>query len=321
MLEIGIPVFHARDTLCDALDSLVVQTKKNFIVCLSIDCDGEDYSDIIDRYWSRGLRIRVINGQTNGGPGVARQRVIDTTKCDYIMFLDSDDMLMPRAVEILYSNAKIRGYDVMKSSFIREVENDEDRLMACTDNIITWMHGKIYRVSYLRDKNIRFRTDLRTDEDAYFNAVACNSTQNIGMTGEVLYLWRANKKSLTRNQSRKNYFLETHMNYIKGQVEALKYLMEINESIPQLLITNTLINVYYYYMNARFYKCDEIEMDECIGTLKDEKWFQLWLNEGANWMDIITNIKAGQIYEGQYVVFFEEPFNKWATRIWKGEKE
>ena len=48
MVEVGIPVYKARDTLPNALDSLVVQTKKNFIVCLSIDGDGENYQDIID---------------------------------------------------------------------------------------------------------------------------------------------------------------------------------------------------------------------------------------------------------------------------------
>ena len=73
MVEVGIPVWHARDTLCKCLDSLVVQTLDKFITCLSIDCDGEDYSDIIETYRARGLKIRVINGEKNGGPGAARR--------------------------------------------------------------------------------------------------------------------------------------------------------------------------------------------------------------------------------------------------------
>ena len=111
MVEIGIPIFHAKETLPAALDSLVAQTKKNFIVCLSIDGDDEDYTDIINTYKARGLKIRVINGKFNGGAGEARQRVIDSTMCDYIMFLDADDMFMPRAVELLYGKAKPGGYD------------------------------------------------------------------------------------------------------------------------------------------------------------------------------------------------------------------
>jgi len=61
MTEVGIPVYKARATLPKALDSLLAQTKEMFITCLSIDGDGEDYSDIIAEYTRRGLHIRVIN--------------------------------------------------------------------------------------------------------------------------------------------------------------------------------------------------------------------------------------------------------------------
>jgi len=36
------------------------------------------------------------------------------------MFLDSDDMLMPRAVEVLYTHARLNDYDILRSSFIKE---------------------------------------------------------------------------------------------------------------------------------------------------------------------------------------------------------
>lgn len=317
MVEVGIPVYKARDTLPEALDSLVVQTKKNFIVCLSIDGDGEDYQDIIDTYRARGLKIRVIISKENYGPGHARQAVIDTTICDYIMFLDADDLFMPRAVEMLYTNAKAKNYDIVRGSFIREQGNGPDRVMSCKDNVVTWFHAKIYKVQFLREKKIRFLDDLRTDEDAYFNAVAWNSTNNRGMIEEVLYIWRNNKNSITRKESMKDYFSKNYINYIRSQVEALKKLFEINSEIPNILVTNTLINIYYYYMKAHFYRLDEQIMDDCLSTLKKEKWMQLWLNTGENWIDIINNIKPGQVYDDQYVIFYDETFNKWAARLLK----
>ena len=42
MVEIGIPVYKARETLPATLDSLVAQTCKDFVICLSIDGDNED---------------------------------------------------------------------------------------------------------------------------------------------------------------------------------------------------------------------------------------------------------------------------------------
>jgi len=321
MVEVGIPVYRAKATLPDTLDSLVAQTYKRFIVTLSIDGDGEDYSDIINMYRARGLKIRVITAAVNHGPGPARQLILDATICDYIMFVDADDILMPRAVEVLYTQAKAANYDILQGSFIREYKNKEDVMMASNSNVITWFHGKIYKVDYLRKKKISFLPNLRVDEDAYFNAVAWNSTENKGLTGEVVYLWRDNKNSVTRMSSNKDYFIRTHNDYIYGQVQALKKLFEINDSVNQLLITLTLINIYYFYMKARFYKCDEVEMNEIISTLRNEKWMQLWLNNGENWMDIIANIKPGQVYDDEYVVFYEETFNLWAARLLRGGNE
>ncbi len=286
---------------------------------MSIDGDGEDYTEIINTYRARGLKIRVINGKTNGGPGAARQRVLDTTQASHLMYLDADDMFMPRAIEILYTNAKAKNYDIFQGSFIKEFKSSDDVMMASTGNVVTWFHGKIYKVDFLNKKHITFLPDLRIDEDAYFNAVAWNSTENKGKTGEVVYLWRDNKNSVTRKMPEKEYFIKTHNNYIYGQVQALKKLFEINDSVSSLLITNTLINIYYHYMKARFYKCDETEMDNIISVLKDEKWMQLWLQQGENWIDIINNIKPGQIYDEEYVIFYEETFNLWAARLLRAD--
>ena len=235
------------------------------------------------------------------------------------MFLDADDLFTPRAVELLFTHARAHDYDILKSSFIRELKDKEDRLMAVDENLVTWFHGKIYKVNYIKEKNLHFFPGLRTDEDAYFNAVAWNSSKNLGMISEVTYIWRDNKSSITRNRSRKEYFIDTHMNYIRGQIEALKELFRINDSVSHLLVTNTLINIYYYYMNARFYKCDEKEMNECIGSLCDETWMQIWIREINNWKTAIDSVKTGQVYEGKYICFFEENFHTWCMRLFYRE--
>ena len=92
-------------------------------------------------------------------------------------------------------------------------------------------------------------------------------------------------------------------------------MFEINDSVPQVLITNTLVNLYYYYVKAKFYKCDAEEMDREFSTLKNEDWMQLWLNEGSNWIDIVDNIKGGLVIDKEHIVFFDEPFNLWAKRL------
>lgn len=321
MLEIGIPVYNALDTLPKTLDSLIAQTKNNFIACLSLDGDGneETYRKIAQEYIHRGLKIRIITSKENGGPGAARQRILDTTQCDYIMFLDADDMLMPRAVEVLYGQAKREDFDIVRSSFIREEANKNDYVLPQNMSVITWFHGKIYKVAFLKKKNINFLTELRTDEDAYFNLIAWNSAEKRGELEETTYIWRYNKNSLTRARAERIYFSDTHMYYIISQVEGLKKLYEINGQISDDLISQTLLNLYYYSMKARFYGLDETNIDNKISELRAEGWMQKYLNNGQNWVYIIQNVKAGEFYENSSVVFFNESFNFWAKRLLKAE--
>lgn len=235
------------------------------------------------------------------------------------MYLDADDMFTPRAVEILSRECRVNDYDIIRSSILKESRNGVDNIMKGSDNVVTWMHGKCYKVQYLRDKKINFPLELRTDEDAYFNAVAWNATEKRGITDEVLYLWRENPSSITRSKPQKEYMQEMYNNYITGQVMAMKYLHKLKDSVNPLLITNTLLNIYYYYMNAKFYGCDLGKADTILRTLADEEWMQEWLNEGSNWIEVVQNIKAGNVYENAYVVFFQETFSEWASKLFKKE--
>ena len=183
--------------------------------------------------------------------------------------------------------------------------------------VITWFHGKIYKVSFLKNKNINFLTELRTDEDAYFNLIAWNSAEKRGELEETTYIWRYNKNSLTRARAEQKYFSDTYMYYIISQVEGLKQLYKINGQISDDLISQTLLNIYYYCMKARFYGLDETDIDNKISELRAEQWMQNYLNNGQNWIYIIQNVKAGEFYENSSVVFFNESFNFWAKRLLK----
>ena len=317
MVEVGIPVYNAVGFLMNALDSLVAQTEKDFSVCLSIDGDGhyDEYKEMADEYIRRGLNIRIINNDENCGPGIARQRILDTTESDYIMFLDSDDMLMPRAVSILYKQAKQDEYDMVRSSFIREEKDKQDILLPQNINTITWFHGKIYRTAYLKDNNIRFHPNLRADEDAFFNLIAWNSAKKRGETSEVTYIWRFNENSITRGSSGKEYFIKTYMYYMTSQVEGLCELFRLNPEVDASLIMQTLINTYTYYMRARYYNLDEASMEALITKLKLEEQIQRVLQEGSNWIYVIEHLKAGELYDNSIVVFYNESFNLWAKRL------
>lgn len=138
MVNLIIPIYESRKTLPKALDSLVAQTKDMFIVTLVQDGDGLDYSDIVEEYKRRGLKLYLLKKE-NGGQGSARQYGVDkTVMCDYVMFMDADDLLYPRAIDMLYREAKMHDFDVLASSFIAEQNNAPGFFLDVKNTPVTW---------------------------------------------------------------------------------------------------------------------------------------------------------------------------------------
>lgn len=178
MITIGIPVYKARDTLPYCLDALVAQTRKMFLVTLCQDCDGEDYSDIIETYRARGLHIRLISTPENSGPGVARQTIIDNeTQSDYIMFCDSDDILQPRAVEQLYREAKVNNADIVRGSFIHEENFGPGHHLPVGAIPVTWCFTGETMV--LTEDGYREIRELKIGDRVYSHDGTLQSIENI----------------------------------------------------------------------------------------------------------------------------------------------
>lgn len=248
MINIIIPCYNSRETLPKTLDSLVAQTQSRFFVTIVDDCSEEDIDDIVEEY-SKRLNISYIRLEENGGSGAARQAGIDNNRmCEYLMFLDSDDMLMPQAIEVLNREANLHKPDILVSSFIQQNKygiNFKIKL----DRNITWIHGKLYKASFLKEKNIRFPKDIRYNEDGSFNVMAFNMTKNIYKTSEITTLWVDNKNSLTRKN--KNFDIICTPDFIRGQIYAYSFLLDNTKPKEEIIIYN-IVQIYDFYQFLKF---------------------------------------------------------------------
>lgn len=315
MIDIIIPTYKARDTLPNALDSLVAQTKKMFIVTIVQDCDGEDYTDIIAEYRRRGLQIRLIQTPQNGGPGNARQFGMDSDNmCEYFMFLDSDDMYYPRAVEILSKEAKLNDADIVTSTFLAEQNHQPALTLDVQTTPVTWTHGKIYKADYLRKNNIRFLPQLRLNEDAYFNLVAVNCAQKKFQVPEATYLWRDNKNSLTRNKEDATFFDRSWEMYICSQVEGLLSIERITGSIDISLIAATFNNMYNHIMEAIYRNYSTDYAKQLCLKLKDSPAILNALNEKKFW-ETVHQLVKGTILKDNTLIFMKMRFCDWLNEF------
>ena len=324
MVNIIIPVYKARDTLPQALNSLLCQTTNKFIVTIVIDGDGIDYSDIINDFRGRGLHITTLILPENHGAGYARQYAMDydsqrDAKSEYYMFLDADDMYYPLAVELLTKQIRKEGADIVMASFIRE-HNDEFIEYNATTTAVTWMHGKIYRADYLRQNNIRFLEELRYNEDSYFNVVAVNCSDHVARMTAPVYLWRDNPNSVTQTKEGGTYFARSNTQYIYGQVKGMKKIIELKGELPKDTFAQTLLYIYYAMMQQQYEHVEDYSyLDELysLGQLQEVKDF---FNDGENWIKIVNSAKAGALIDEANIIFYNLPFSDWAQKYLLSEQ-
>ena len=318
VLNIIIPVYKARDTLCDAFNSLLTQTKKMFIVTCVQDADGLDYSDIVQEYIRRGLQIRWISCSENRGPGVARQIGIDSEQmCDTIMFLDADDMLYPDAVERATSEIKRTGADLIAFSFMCEQSPNPPMLMEADKIPCTWNHGKIYSRRYFERIGLRWREDLRLNEDSYFNLISWNATQNKAFVRQPIYLWRNNQSSLTRINGTEGFFNRGFEQYIWSQTIGIQKLIEL-DALNESLLAMTFCNIYDTYCHAMYKKCDLSSTNNMLDGLRANTKIQELIATPDFWKVVSQNVKACDWYDTT-LYFYKERFVDWLTRCVRPE--
>lgn len=222
MIDIIIPAYNCYATLERALASLEAQTLKNFRVIVVDDCSTEDLTLIIQEHQKK-LNLTYIRKEINEGPGLARQTGIDQSSGDYLAFLDADDVLMPYAVEtwahMSFGNPDI---DVFHSHFYEQSYKDGNPALLLHREGFTWMHGKLYKASFLKKYGIRFHPEIRHMEDSYFNSICMELGE--GATISIpMYIWINNPLSITRVEGG-SFHIDWLTNFIHGIYLSTKFL-------------------------------------------------------------------------------------------------
>lgn len=174
LISIIIPVYNTERYLAACLDSVISQSYHNLEIIVVND-GSSDYSlQIAESYAAKDDRIRLYSSD-NEGPSEARNRGLNVATGDYIAFVDSDDILLPDALEIMLETINHKNADLiegvsLKGSVYKEVTFPKKLVVEsftpseAISNILyqktllpsAW--GKLYK-SYLFE-NLRFEKDI-----------------------------------------------------------------------------------------------------------------------------------------------------------------
>lgn len=199
-VSIIIPVYNVEEYIEQTISSLLNQTLKEIEIILIDDGSTDSSREIIKRYSEKYDNINVIL-QDNSGPSIARNKGIKEAKGDYIVFVDSDDLLPENSLEIRYNTAVKENADLviggtykfnskrkwpMKKHFLGNGEKN-----VITDSDILWTVGpcnKMYKSSLIKD--LKFPANIKYAEDQVFVVEAYIKAKKIYSINDVIYYYR-----------------------------------------------------------------------------------------------------------------------------------
>lgn len=100
-----VPVYNGGSYLAECLDSIRRQTFGDFSVLVVDDGSTDDSAAIARRFCDTDSRFRLVC-TANRGVSAARNIGIDSCRNRYLTFVDADDLLHPRALELLVGSAE-----------------------------------------------------------------------------------------------------------------------------------------------------------------------------------------------------------------------
>ena len=120
--SIIIPAYNAEAYLSRCLDSIFSQEFDDYEVIVINDGSSDGTAVLLERYTSKYPNLHVL-AQSNQGMATARNRGLDDAQGDYILFVDSDDELMPHALSNLAP--QLNGEDII--GFGSSIYNEESQ--------------------------------------------------------------------------------------------------------------------------------------------------------------------------------------------------
>jgi len=112
-VSVIVPVYKVETYLVRCLDSLCRQSLRDIEIVLVDDASPDRCGEICEAYAEKDARFKVIHHPENRGLGAARNTGIAHATCDYLMFVDSDDVVHEDFCRLPYECAVRRHADLV----------------------------------------------------------------------------------------------------------------------------------------------------------------------------------------------------------------
>jgi glycosyltransferase involved in cell wall biosynthesis len=283
LISVIIPLYNAEKFLERSVGSVINQSYKNFELILIDDGSTDRSKAICDKYALSDRRIKVIS-QNHNGPSTARNNGIRRAAGMFVFFLDADDFIDSKALEILvtkynqYNQPELVIANFCKFETNGEIINQKATLALGTD-------------PFVGDDKILSRADIVDYVRHYLRHPSSHA---------ISYCWgKLFKLSIIKDN---NIVINEGMYSLEDTIFVLKYLQHTNKAI----FVNKALHTYVLYDNCMSASMVISSVDTMLNDLamfKAEtiKFFHLISKDTPNKADV--NKEIGHALTNYFIIF------------------
>lgn len=184
-ISIIIPIYNSSQYLDECIEGIINQDYTDFEAILIDDGSNDDSYEICCKWAKRDERL-LVTKQNNAGASAARNRGLELARGNWIIFVDSDDKVLPQYVSNLYEIANrdkcivlaVSGVLVHRNGLLHEKRGFPNLTCNISDykkifgdirlHKYGYSVGKLYNRGIIEKFNIRFDPQICIAEDCMF---------------------------------------------------------------------------------------------------------------------------------------------------------
>jgi len=270
LVSIIVPIYNSERYLEQCIESIVHQTLRNIEIILIDDGSTDSSPAICDAYTQQDPRVRVLH-QKNGGYGKACNAGIDMSRGGYFGIVESDDYAELDMFERLYDHVKKHDLDLVHCNYYyyNTAEDTHERSdlshiphdVVCNPlDVVSVFNQRpavwsmLYRTSYIRRNNIRFReTPGASYQDTSFTFKVLALAEKFLLTSDTLIHYRIDNENSSSSSREKVLCVCEEFNEIERFIEQKDLGEKLLPIIPRLKFPTYMWN---YRRLARKYRWD-----------------------------------------------------------------
>jgi len=259
LVSVVVPIYNVDEFLEECIESILSQQYKNIEVILVDDGSTDTCLEICNKYKMKDDRITVIH-QANSGLSAARNAGLEIANGEYVTFIDSDDVVSTRMIEILLEIAEKNEADISCCGYQKFTKScpksdrvnvfDQKRIEVISGAVmvaamysgqfvnsgfVAW--NKLYKKKLFKDNNILYPIG-KIYEDTYVTYKLFYYSAKVAIIDECLYYYRLRVNSIMANTQNKSVDLSLCKNWVESALDAVVFFESKNEQNLESLALN-----------------------------------------------------------------------------------